>query len=505
MSRTALAQFDAGLEPERAHVEPPGIAEAPVRIRVLGPAAEAIGTQLAQAPAAAGIVLLPPPPAGEAESAFDDVDLVLVTLDASDDARQQLRSLRLALPDVTLLALPARADPPLARDLTALGVDACFEHELAEGPAFAHLLVQIHRVARLRAHSAARDRELEERERRFQNLVAASADGLLVLDPDGVIGFANPAAATMFGRSAEGLIGSELGYPVSGASTTEIEILGPDGAFGVAEMRVEPHRWQGRPALLALLRDVTRFKETEARLRATTQEVEARNRELEDFAVIVSHDLQEPLRKIRLFGRRLADRSEAALDQDGKVSLGHMLSAADRMRGLLMDLLDLTRVSASAPSFVEVDLASLAAEAVHDLAAALEESRGRIEWHDLPLLRGEPAQLRLVLQNLFANALKYRRPDVPPRVRVENVEGAPGTRAFAVLDNGIGFEQMHAERIFAPFQRLHPAHVYSGTGIGLAICRKIVERHHGRIEAFGEPGCGARFVITLPLQPEGVL
>lgn len=437
--------------------------------------------------------------------AFAEVDLILFGLDASGRPRDQLIDLRLALPEVPIIPLLTSPDPELERALAKVGLTACLLRAQIEGPDVGRLLRQTHRLLQLETGFEARSRALVESEERFRNLVDASADGFLVIDHDGIIAFANPAAAAMFGRPLADLLSSEFGHPMAGASTTEIEVLGPDRTLGVAEMRIVPHQWRGARAFLALLRDVTRFKEAEARLRANGLEIEARNRELEDLAVIVSHDLQEPLRKIRLFGRRLADRCGAALDDDGKVALGHMLNAAERMRGLLMDLLDLTRVSAHEPAFVEVDLAKLADEVTHDLAAAVCEAAAEIEAHDLPRVRGEPAHLRLVLQNLLANALKYRRHGMPPRICIEGASAEPGTRAFAVTDNGIGFEQAQAERIFAPFQRLHPAHVYGGTGMGLAICRKVIERHHGRIEAFGQPGQGARFLVTLPLQPEGAL
>ena len=222
-------------------------------------------------------------------------------------------------------------------------------------------------------------------------------------------------------------------------------------------------------------------------------------------ASMTATELKAPLRRIRMFGQDLAERAGARLDEEARVTLGHLLHATERMQSLLRDLLDLTRVSARTPGSDAVDLGALAVGVANDLATLPVDGEGRIEIGALPKVRGDPAQLRLVLQNLMTNALKYRRPEVPPRVRIEGVPSEPGTQAFCITDNGIGFEPSQAERIFAPFQRLHAARDYPGSGIGLAICRKVVERHRGRIEAYGEPGRGARFVVVLPGAAPGPL
>jgi signal transduction histidine kinase len=183
-----------------------------------------------------------------------------------------------------------------------------------------------------------------------------------------------------------------------------------------------------------------------------------------------------------------------------------MQAAAGRMQALIHDLLAFARVATQARPPVRVGLERAAREALADLSALVAETEGSVEIGPLPDARADPVQVRRVFQNLVGNALKFHRPGVPPRVRVEGrvVEGARPGEAMAevaVADEGIGFEPRHAERIFSPFQRLHGRGEYEGTGMGLAICRRIVERHGGTISARGSPGAGSRFVFTLPAAP----
>ena len=244
-----------------------------------------------------------------------------------------------------------------------------------------------------------------------------------------------------------------------------------------------------------ILTDISDLKRTQARL-------EHSNRELESFAYVASHDLQEPLRKIQTFGDRLKATSAATLDAKGLDYLERMNAAATRMRGLIDDLLSYARVSAQTKPFTRVDLAALAREVLGDLETAIERTGATITLGELPVLDADPVQLRQLLQNLLSNALKFRREDVAPTISVEaTVEAGSNRCELRVRDNGIGFEEKYTERIFDLFQRLHGrGGQYEGTGIGLAICRKIAERHGGSIGARSSPGAGATFLVTLPLQ-----
>ncbi|WP_331096820.1 sensor histidine kinase [Archangium sp.] len=244
-----------------------------------------------------------------------------------------------------------------------------------------------------------------------------------------------------------------------------------------------------------ILTDISELKRAQTRL-------EHSNRELESFAYIASHDLQEPLRKIQTFGERLKATSAAALGPQGLDYLERMNSASVRMRRLIEDLLTFARVSSKAQPFTRVDLGALTREVVGDLEVAIEKAGASVTLGELPVLEADPVQLRQLIQNLVSNALKFRREDVAPSVSVRATVEADAQRCeLVVQDNGIGFDEKYLDRIFNVFQRLHGrSSKYEGTGIGLAICRKIVERHNGSIRARSVPGEGATFIITLPLK-----
>ena len=247
--------------------------------------------------------------------------------------------------------------------------------------------------------------------------------------------------------------------------------------------------------------------ELEDRVRARTVELAAANAalqrsngELEQFAYVASHDLQEPLRKILAFGDRLKGKYSEQLGEQGKDYLERMQAAAARMRTLIEDLLTFSRLATRPQAFRPVDLNEVAREVVSDLEGRLQQTGGAVDVGELPTLEADPTQMRQLLQNLIGNGLKFHRPDVAPRVRVAARAPAGGRCEILVTDNGIGFEEVYAERIFQIFQRLHGRTEYEGTGIGLAVCRKIVERHGGRITAASLPGQGATFTVELPLR-----
>ena len=259
------------------------------------------------------------------------------------------------------------------------------------------------------------------------------------------------------------------------------------------------------------MRDMTERRERERQLLLTQAALIASNEELEKFAYIASHDLQEPLRKIQAFGGRLADKSREALDDSGKNYIDRMLDAAGRMRKLIEDLLAFARVTTKTASFAPVDLSAVVRDVLEDLELLLHQAGGRVEVDPLPSVPGDASQLRQVFQNLIANALKFARPGVPPVVRVSATPFRSLARRTAptgdgwrieVADNGIGFEAEYAERIFELFQRLHARNVYEGTGLGLAIVRKIVLRHGATIAAKSQPGAGATFVIDWPTRTD---
>jgi signal transduction histidine kinase len=228
-------------------------------------------------------------------------------------------------------------------------------------------------------------------------------------------------------------------------------------------------------------------------------ELSRSNAELEQFASIASHDLQEPLRKVQTFAAQLTATEQERLSEEGQDYLRRMSDAAGRMRSLIDDLLMFSRVSTQGRPFVAVDLGEIVEQVLVDLEVSVEESGARVTVEALPRVEADPVQMRQLLQNLLANALKFRREGVVPEVRV----GARVTDHLAELtvnDNGIGFDEQYATRIFRAFERLHGARAYPGTGIGLALCRKIAERHNGTITAKGEVGAGATFTVRLPVE-----
>jgi light-regulated signal transduction histidine kinase (bacteriophytochrome) len=246
-----------------------------------------------------------------------------------------------------------------------------------------------------------------------------------------------------------------------------------------------------------------RVRERTTTLGETNDSLRRSNRELEQFASVASHDLQEPLRKIQAFGDRLQSKFADSLGEQGGDYIDRMQGSAARMRSLIDALLNYSRVTTKAQPFLEVDLAAIAKEVVSDLEGRLQETAGRVELGPLPTCEADPLQMRQLLQNLLGNGLKFHPPGVPPVVRVEGrvlpaAGGSPAQCEIVVRDNGIGFEEAYREKIFDVFQRLHGRQEYEGTGMGLAICRKIVDRHRGTIVADSAPGQGAAFTIKIP-------
>jgi len=259
--------------------------------------------------------------------------------------------------------------------------------------------------------------------------------------------------------------------------------------------RIESHL-----ALYALRRQLAEQNaqlQREIAIRAEVQEALQRsNTEFEQLAYVASHDMQEPLRKIASYLQLLAQRYEGRLDADADEFIGYAVDGAKRMQALINDLLAFSRVGTKAKPFAPTDCNAIVRTALMDLQMAIEECGAQIEVGQLPTVMGDATQLPQLFRNLLSNAIKFRR-DVPPRIQVRAEPSGTAWR-FAVSDNGIGIAAEYFERIFIIFQRLHARSRYAGTGIGLAICRKIVERHGGQIEVQSTPGEGTTFAFTLP-------
>lgn len=242
------------------------------------------------------------------------------------------------------------------------------------------------------------------------------------------------------------------------------------------------------------------LRQREAQLELLVKSVESSNRDLERFAFVASHDLQEPLRKVRAFGDRLHHALQGRLSEQEADYLARMENAAARMQGMIDDLLQLSRVSTSKRDFGPVDLNSVVRDVLGDLRSRIERVGGKVVVEHMPTVQGDRVLLRQLLQHLVDNGMKFRREETAPIVVVRAVREAAQVR-LTIEDNGIGFDPAYAERIFQPFSRLHGVGAFDGSGMGLAICRKIVERHQGQIIAYSLPGEGSRFEVTLPAVP----
>lgn len=391
-------------------------------------------------------------------------------------------------------------------------------------------LAIVHRPA---GETARLEAALAEAEARKAAILETSLDPIITINHAGVITEFNRAAEQTFGHPRQKVLGTKPSDVLFPATTpggqqnridrylaagegsllghrVEVTAVRSGGKEFPAELTMTISMNQGEPVLTFFVRDISerkRAEEEQARYRA---ELERSNEELRQFAYVASHDLQEPLRKILTFGDRLQSHAGEELDETSRECVDRMQNAARRMQSLIDGLLTLSRVTTKGQEFVSVDLARVAQEVVADLEVPIERSGALVEVGHLPTIQADPLQMRQLLQNLIGNALKFRREGVPPVVKVdahflhnrENRQGvvpAEERCRLVVEDNGIGFEQRHAEQIFGVFQRLHSREAYEGTGIGLAICRKIAERHGGTISARGEPGQGACFEVLLPV------
>jgi PAS domain S-box-containing protein len=244
-------------------------------------------------------------------------------------------------------------------------------------------------------------------------------------------------------------------------------------------------------------KDVTDRRRLEKELQSRAERLERINAELQDFAYIASHDLSEPLRMITSYLQLLQRRYEGRLDETADEFIHYAVDGADRMKALIDDLLQYSRIGSAEVQRVPVDADAVLGSVLRSLEGAILERGATVTHEPLGVVHGDSTQIGQLLQNLVANAIKFGRPDVPPEVRVERLPER-GEWHVVVRDNGIGIEARHAERIFKMFGRLHAREEYEGTGIGLAICRRIADRHAGRIWVESNSGCGSAFHVSIP-------
>jgi signal transduction histidine kinase len=254
-----------------------------------------------------------------------------------------------------------------------------------------------------------------------------------------------------------------------------------------------------------------KIKELNRQLLENIARLESVNKDLDLFAFMASHDLQAPLRKIRMFSDRLlATSNESSVNKDTRLYLSRIQEVSRRMQDLINDILRFSKISVEKESFEEVDLNGVLKEVLSEMEGVIQEKNAEIILEDLPVLPASTVLMGPLFSNLISNSLKYSKSQQPPRIRVRYEEAIPsGTKGretetiygrIFIEDNGIGFDQKYAEQIFDMFRRLHPTAEYEGTGIGLALCKKIVEMHKGFISAIGKPGEGSVFIVSLPLR-----
>jgi PAS domain S-box-containing protein len=365
---------------------------------------------------------------------------------------------------------------------------------------------------------------LRETQARTAAILGGIADTFYSLDDKWRFTVVNPAAEQApFGRPASELLGRVIWEVYPGLVGTHIHRHYLDAAekhsleHYVAQSPLNG-RWyevfmQGwRGGVDVYMRDITERKsaeeelrkskdQLETRVRERTAELELRNKELQDFAFVASHDLQEPLRKIRTFGDLLANKSSVSLGETSVDYVRRMQKAAARMQNLLNSLLSYSRMTTKAEPLKETDLGKSVQAALSNLEITLSETSAHVDVGRLPTIRADRTQMVQLFQNLIANALKFRREGQAPRVKIyaQDVRDSTGACEIRVEDNGIGFEKRYLDKIFLPFQRLHGRDSrYDGVGMGLAICKRIVEWHGGEITATSEPGQGSTFIVRLP-------
>jgi PAS domain S-box-containing protein len=250
---------------------------------------------------------------------------------------------------------------------------------------------------------------------------------------------------------------------------------------------------------VGVFHDITQQKTAKNKLKADTEQLESFNKELEQFFFIATHDLQEPLRKIQTFGNRLGTICKDSIPDEGQAHLKRINNAAKRMSELLSALLAYSRISASPMQIEHTNLTGVAQKAIDKLRTSIDQAGARVELNQLPGLNADPGQIQEIFGLLIGNSLKFRGEQGSPIIKI-SARMIGDACEISIEDNGIGFDEIYLDKIFTPFQQLHGRGKYEGTGMGLSVCRKIAERHGGRITARGTPGVGATFILTLPLR-----
>ncbi|PTY38320.1 hypothetical protein BGP77_15295 [Saccharospirillum sp. MSK14-1] len=359
---------------------------------------------------------------------------------------------------------------------------------------------------------------------RLESIFESAPNGMIVVSPSGHILQANATANSIFrytdlvGHFVEDLVPRQdrLDHRDRRVSYTESpskRMMGDrkdlfglclDGSMVPLEIGLNPVSGSDGGEIIASIVDISERRSYEQRIQLHNEALERSNKELEEFAFIASHDLREPLRKIISFSRLLLSNDYGKFTKEGQEFTNYIVSAAERMRELLESLLSYSRITSQGRHFTETDVAQVVDQVKADLQLSIEETGASIDTGDLPRIDADSSQLRQLLQNLVSNSLKYRHPERPPHILIQG-ESLPESRYRLVIsDNGIGFDPRYNEQVFEVFKRLHGRSEHPGTGMGLAICRKIVDRHNGIIMANGRQNEGTTFIIDLPVRQQNI-
>ncbi len=358
-----------------------------------------------------------------------------------------------------------------------------------------------------------RSREAEE------TLFNAAPDGLVVIELNGSIVAVNLQMESLFGYAHEELLGTQVerllpeglreshvhhradGVKDLNARSKRVGLslygVRKDGSTFPVDINLSSVRVGDETLVIAAIRDVTGRKRAELLLEANRLELERSNLDLASFAYVASHDLQEPLRMVSSYVQLLAERYRGTLDPDADDFIHFAVDGVQRMQTLIQNLLEYSQVGTAELALVPVDTAELLAAVLVSLAPVIDDAHADITPGDLPTVTADPSQLGQVFQNLISNALKFTTPDEVPRIYLSAARW-PDNWRFSVRDNGIGIDPVYAERIFAPFKRLHGIGDYPGTGLGLSVCKRAVERRGGRIWVEAAPDRGTIFHFTIP-------
>ena len=362
---------------------------------------------------------------------------------------------------------------------------------------------------------------LRDSEARMNALAATALDSIILIDNDGAISFWNEAAARMFGYTREEVIGKKLhdlimperhrqvflmGFEAFRSTGTgpmigkvyETEARKKDGTEFPVELSLASLKLKDKWCSIGILRDITERKQSEENLQKAMDELARSNEELDQFASIASHDLKAPLRTITSYLELFTHDYKDRLNEEASQYIVNTVNASRRMSELIDALYAYSRIRTRAKEFATIEMGSALKQAIENVGKDVEDAHAEITSAELPRVEGDNAQLVQLLQNLIGNAIKFRKKEEQPRIRVSAKK--KGTDwVFGVHDNGIGIEPVYFDRIFIIFRRLHATEEYPGTGIGLALCKKIVERHGGHIWVESIPGEGSSFYFTLPI------